>query len=109
MTITPPYKQQPRRTSLPRNLTSGVVGTTAITALAAGKAFFYLRVINPSPTGNNGPSLAITYDGVTVPVINSVGIQLDPRFTDEHVDNIPTGAVQIIASAVNTPYCIEYC
>jgi hypothetical protein len=87
-----------------RTLLTGTVGTSPITVLTANTARNYLRVHNPSGTA----FLAVTYDGVTAPVINGAGITINPLWEDCNEIHVPVGAVQIVSSGSSTPYTIEY-
>lgn len=87
-----------------RTTLTGTIGTSAATVLAANVARNYLRVHNPSATA----LLAVTYDGVTTPVVNGAGITIAPEWEDCNEIHVPTGAVQIIGSGAGSPYTIEY-
>ena len=89
---------------LVRKTMTGTIGTSAVSLLTLTKDFSYIRVINPT----QGNILAVTYDGVTVPVIGSVGVQLGPWGTDEQYFVIPVGSIKAIANAASTPFEIEY-
>ena len=89
-----------------RNTISGTVGTTSVTVLAGGKAINFLKVHNPSASG--GTQIAYTLDGLTTPVINGSGNTLYPGGSEICDVHVPTGAVQIIGSAVGSPYTVEW-
>ena len=95
---------QTPRTRGPRSSASGTVGTSPVTILAAGTAIEYLRIHNPSKTAQ----LCVTYDGVTVPVVNSVGITISALGADEQTLQIPGGGVSLIADGASSPYYIEW-
>jgi hypothetical protein len=58
--------------------------------------------------------MAVTYDnGITIPVIGSVGIQLTPYGSDSNAYNVQFGTtlflgVYLVADAAGVPYTIEY-
>ena len=87
-----------------RTTITSTIGTSAATVLAANSSRSYLRVHNPSKTAQ----LAVTYDGVTTPVVNGAGVTIAPLWEDENAVHVPIGAVQIIADANASPYTIEY-
>src|ERR1700722_12924506 len=93
---------------------TGTVGNTAVQLLTnipvRQGCSFALRIINPT----NSHYMAVTYDnGVTVPVIGSVGLQLPPYGSDSNAYNVQYGTtlllgVYLIADASSIPYTIEY-
>jgi hypothetical protein len=89
-----------------RTTVSGTVGTSPITVLASNVAKNFLKVHNPAASGGN--SLAYTLDGLTTPVVNGAGNTLYPGGSEICDTHVPTGAVQVIGSASNTPYTIEW-
>lgn len=88
------------------NTVTGTVGTSPITILAGNKAVNWLRLHNPNLS--SGTFLAVTYDGVTIPVINGAGITISPGGDDYHDNFIPTGAVQIIGSTTGVSYTLMW-
>jgi hypothetical protein len=87
-----------------KNTISGTVGTSSIVILAQNKANNYLRIINPSQQY----FLAVTYDGLTTPVINGAGYTISPLSSDESSMFVPTGSVQLIGSSSACPYTVEW-
>ena len=83
---------------------SGTVGTAVISVLGPQTAINFLRVHNPSFTA----TIACTYDNVTNPVINTVGITLGPGATDTWDTFIPNTTVKIVGSNAGAPYTIMY-
>lgn len=85
---------------------TGTVGTSSITLLAGLKAGSFLRVHNPSL--DTGDFLAVTYDGITTPVVYGAGITISPGGDDVYDTFIPNGTVQIIGSAAGSPYTLMW-
>jgi len=93
---------------------TGTVGTSPVQILSnlpvASNCAVPLRVINPT----NSHFMACTYDnGVTSPVLGSVGIQITPYGSDLRTDEVQFGTtlklgVKLVADAASTPYTIEY-
>lgn len=92
-------------TRSPRNTVTGTVGTSAVTVLAASLATNYLKVHNPSGT----TYIAVTYDGLTTPVVNGAGTTIIPYGAEICDNQIPTGKVQLVGSTAGAPYTIEWC
>lgn len=85
---------------------TGTVGTSPITVLAAGRASCLLSVHNPNLS--NGDFLAVTYDGVTTPVVYGAGKTISPGGDDQYIGFVPNGAVQIVGSTSGTAYTVTW-
>jgi hypothetical protein len=84
---------------------SQTVGTTAVTAIAAGVATNWVDMENCSQSGQ---TIGFRFDGVT-PVIGASGtFILTPYGVKTYAARIPSGALQVIGSAAGAVVTIKY-
>lgn len=85
---------------------TGTVGTTPVQILAPNKSGQFLRIHNPN--GSTGAFLAVSYDGVTVPVVFGAGTTIAPLSADDWTIFVPNGAVTIVSDMEDAAFTIMY-